>query len=96
VALLLALSGTLTYLAGTTSLLLLMVFFTMNVSLIVIKRRDRRRARTFCAPRMVPIIGALTCLLLMPFIPRGSLLTAGIVLALGTSLVGLRSRRSGA
>jgi amino acid transporter len=96
VALLLALSGTLTYLAGTTSLLLLMVFFTMNVSLTVIKRRDRERLRTFCAPRMVPIVGALTCLLLMPFVPRGSLLTAGIILALGTGLVGLRSRRSGA
>ena len=96
VALALALSGTLTYLAGTTSLLLLLVFCTVNVSLIVIKRRDRERVRTFCAPRLVPIIGALTCLLLMPFVPRGSLLTAGIVLALGSGLVWLRTRRSAA
>jgi len=95
VALVLALSGTLTYLAGTTSLLLLLVFFTVNVSLIVIKRRDRSSPRTFCAPRLVPFIGALSCIGLMPFVPRSSLLTAGIILALGASLVLLRSQRSG-
>jgi amino acid transporter len=94
VALALALSGTLTYLAGTTSLLLLLVFFTVNLSLLAIKRRDRSPIRTFCAPIVIPIAGALTCLGLMPFVPRGSLLTAGIILVLGTVLVGLRARRS--
>lgn len=92
VALALALSGTLTYLAGTTSLLLLLVFFTVNVSLATIKRRDGGAVRTFCAPRLVPIVGALSCLGLMPFVPRGSLLTAGIILALGTGLVVVRTR----
>ncbi len=96
VALALALSGTLTYLAGTTSLLLLLVFFTVNVSLIVIKRRDRSTARTFCAPRWVPLVGALSCLGLMPFVPRSSLLTAAIIVALGVGLVLLRGARSGA
>ena len=94
VAISLALSGTLTYLAGTTSLLLLLVFFTVNLSLIVIKRRTGSPSRTFCAPLVVPIAGALTCLALMPFVPRGSLLTAAIVLALGSGLVALRARRS--
>jgi amino acid transporter len=93
VALALALSGTLTYLAGTTSLLLLLVFFTVNVSLIVIKRRERRTSRTFCAPRWVPLVGALSCVGLMPFVPRSSLLTAGIIVALGAGLVVLRGRR---
>jgi amino acid transporter len=93
VALALALSGTLTYLAGTTSLLLLLVFFTLNLSLIAIKRRDGEPVRTFCAPRVVPVVGALTCLGLMPFVPRGSLLTAGIILLLGSGLVALRTRR---
>lgn len=90
VALVLALSGTLTYLAGTTSLLLLLVFFMVNVSLIVIKRRDRGETRTFCAPKLVPIAGALSCLALMPFVPRDSLLTAAIILALGAVIVALR------
>jgi len=96
VALVLALSGTLTYLAGTTSLLLLLVFFTINVSLVTIKRRDREALRTFCAPRLVPIAGALSCLGLMPFVPTGSLLTAGIILGLGASLVALRGERRSA
>jgi amino acid transporter len=96
VALVLALSGTLTYLAGTTSLLLLVVFFTLHLSLIAIKRRDRGRPRTFCAPRLIPIAGALTCLGLMPFVPRGSLLTAVGIIALGGGLVALHARRSAA
>ncbi len=92
VAMSLALSGTLTYLAGTTSLLLLLVFFTVNLSLVVIKRRDETPPRTFCAPLAVPIAGAVTCLVLMPFVPRGSLLTAVIIVALGSGLVALRAR----
>ena len=96
IALALALSGTLTYLAGTTSLLLLLVFFMVNVSLIVIKRRKRRASRTFCAPRWVPLVGALSCLGLMPFVPPSSLLTAAIIVALGGGLVLLRGARPGA
>jgi amino acid transporter len=94
VALALALTGGLTYLAGTTSLLLLLVFFTVNLSLIAIKRRDREPVRTFCAPRMVPFVGAFTCLGLMPFVPPGSLLTVAIIVALGSGLVALRQRGS--
>ena len=96
VALALALSGTLTYLAGTTSLLLLVVFFTLHVSLIAIKRRDEDRLRTFCAPRAIPMLGALSCIALMPFVPRGSLLTVGLILGLGSLLVAARSRKPGA
>jgi APA family basic amino acid/polyamine antiporter len=94
VALALALSGTLTYLAGTTSLLLLGVFFTLHLSLIVIKSRDKARPRTFCAPKAIPVLGALSCIALMPFVPSGSLLTAGGVVALGSMLVALRARRT--
>ncbi|MGB5365639.1 MAG: hypothetical protein WBN14_05195, partial [Polyangiales bacterium] len=74
----------------------LLVFFTVNVSLIVIKRRTGRTSRTFCAPRWAPLIGALSCLGLMPFVPRSSLLTAGIIVALGGGLVMLRGQRSAA
>ena len=93
VALALALSGTLTYLAGTTSLLLLLVFFTVHAALLVIKRRNEPDTRTFCAPRLVPLLGALSCLALMPFVPSGSLLTALVILALGGIVVALRTRR---
>jgi len=93
VALALALSGTLRYLAGTTSLLLLLVFFTVHASLVAIKRRVGPAKRTFCVPRAVPIVGALTCLALMPFVPSGSLLTAAIILLLGAVIVALRAER---
>jgi amino acid transporter len=95
VALVLALSGTLTYLAGTTSLLLLAVFSTLHVSLITIKRRDGARPpRTFCAPMPFPVLGAASCIALMPFVPRASLITAVVVVALGAMVVALRSRKS--
>jgi amino acid transporter len=86
VALGLALSGSLTYLAGTTSLLLLLVFFTLHVSLIVIKRRDDRDQSTFRVPFAVPILGAITCVALMPFVPRGSIATGVAILALAVVL----------
>lgn len=94
-ALALALSGTLTYLAGTTSLLLLTVFFTVHISLILIKRRANTGTRTFCAPTIVPFLGALTCIALMPFVPRDSLLTAVLILAAGVAIVVTRRRKAG-
>ncbi len=94
VALTLALSGSLTYLAGSTSLLLLLVFFTLNVSLMTIKRRDDPPKRTFCAPPAAPVLGAVTCLGLMPFVPAASLLTAAVIVALGLGLVWRRKRSS--
>ena len=84
-ALALALSGTLTYLAGTTSLLLLGVFFAVNLSLIVIKRRDAGPRIGFRVPIPIPVLGAATCLALMPFVPRASLATAAAILGLGVA-----------
>ena len=94
-ALVLALSGTLSYLAGTTSLLLLIVFFTVHLSLIVIKRRTDSPIRTFCAPSVVPLLGGISCIALMPFVPRDSLLTAALILALGGAIVAVGLRRAG-
>jgi amino acid transporter len=93
VATALALSGTLTYLAGTTSLLLLLVFLSLHISLIVIKQRTDTPMRTFCAPRFLPFLGAASCVALVPFVPRGSMLTVVLVLAMGAGLVALHRRR---
>ena len=87
VAMTLALSGTLRYLAGTTSLLLLLVFLSVHVSLLAIRRATDTPIRTFCAPRWVPMLGALSCIALMPFVPSDSLLTAVVILALGGALI---------
>jgi amino acid transporter len=92
VALGLALSGSLTYLAGTTSLLLLLVFFTLHVSLIAVKRRDDEPRSTFRVPLSVPIVGAITCAALMPFAPRGSIATGVAIVAVALVLVFVRRR----
>lgn len=89
VALTLALSGTLTYLAGTTSLLLLLVFFAVHASLLAIKRRGAP-LHTFRTPRIVPVLGALSCVGLMPFVPAGSLATAIAILTLGAIIIAFR------
>lgn len=91
-SLVLALSGTLTYLAGTTSLLLLLVFFTLHLSLIAVKRRDDQPHGAFRVPVAVPIIGATTSAALMPFVPRGSILTGAVILALAGAVVFLGKR----
>lgn len=87
VAMTLALSGTLRYLAGTTSLLLLLVFLSVHASLIAIRRGTNTPIRTFCAPRWTPMLGALSCIGLIPFVPPDSLLTAIAILALGSALI---------
>ena len=86
-ALVLAVSGTLVYLAGTTSVLLLLVFAAVNLALVVVKRRNVGEHRGFKAPVLVPIIGACASLVLIGFLPRASLLTATILIATGFVVV---------
>ena len=78
------------YSVSSNVVLLLLVFFSVHASLVTIKRRNDAPARTFCAPALVPILGAATWVALMPFVPAGSLLTAAIILLLGGALVVLR------
>src|SRR5262245_59384010 len=67
-ALAIAWSGSLKALAGVTSGLILIVFFLVNASLSVIQRREPARSG-FRAPRIVPPLGALGALALLPFLP---------------------------
>ena len=52
-----------TALAGTTALLLLVVFAVVNTTVLVL-RRDARPADAFRAPTWTPIVGAVACLYL--------------------------------
>lgn len=88
----LALSGSLTVLAGTTNILLLLVFVSVHLSLIRIKR-DTKRGRfqeeedqIFPVPRFVPWIGAALCLMLGTLLPARSILTAASVIIIGIVL----------
>jgi amino acid transporter len=71
---------------------LLLVFFTLHVSLIVIKRRDDQEPSTFRVPFAVPVLGAITCAALMLFVPRGSIATGVAILVLAVVLVVLSDR----
>jgi basic amino acid/polyamine antiporter, APA family len=62
---LLILSGGVKPLAEATVLLLLSVFALVNLSLIVLKRREKEPRDGFDVPLLVPIFGALVCTLLV-------------------------------
>ncbi|MGE3529503.1 MAG: APC family permease [Methyloceanibacter sp.] len=61
----LALLGTITELAAATVLLLLLVFTVVNGALFVLKGRDGERHGRFEIPRVIPALGASTCLILI-------------------------------
>lgn len=99
-ALALALSGTLEYLAGATSTLLLVVFGVVNVALVLIKRRqgDDDEHAGFRVPATVPLAGIGVCAAVIAFAEPSVLLTTSGLIAAGVGLHGLRplwNRRSG-
>jgi APA family basic amino acid/polyamine antiporter len=61
----LILSGGVKQLAEATVLLLLMVFTTVNIALVVLKRRPGEPRGGFEPPMVVPVLGALVCALLI-------------------------------
>ncbi|GAA3143304.1 APC family permease [Nonomuraea salmonea] len=79
-------------LGGTTSLLLLAVFALVNVSVLVLRREDTG-VEHFKAGRVLPVVGAVTCLyLVLPWSsgrPAGQYEIAGVLLAVGLLLWGL-------
>lgn len=98
VAIILTLIGDLALLAETVVLLLLVVFISTNVSVLVL-RRDRVEHDHFRVWSVVPVLGVLSCILLMTQQAPRVWLTAGILLAIGALLyaganLGARRRAS--
>ncbi|PSK74585.1 amino acid permease [Streptomyces sp. CS149] len=94
-SLLLALTGDVSTLASTLVLLLLVVFFLVNTSLLVL-RRDTTPGPHFRVPTAVPVLGALSCVLLATQIEHEVWLRGLVVLAVGGGLgavAAVRSRR---
>ncbi|MFJ1589304.1 APC family permease [Kitasatospora albolonga] len=94
-SLILALTGDVSTLASTLVLLLLVVFFLVNTSLLVL-RRDTASQDHFRAPTLVPVLGALSCVLLATRIEQDVWLRGLLLLALGAGLgiiAAVRSRR---
>ncbi len=85
-------TGDLSDLADTTVMLLLVAFTLVNASVLVL-RRDRVDHDHFVAPSALPVIGAIVCVALVlksatddPAI----LVRAGLILGLGVVLFGVQ------
>lgn len=96
-ALALALTGSFSALASTTVLLILAVFAVVNVSVLVL-RRSPVNHQHFRAPFVIPILGAISCVVLLLQQDAGTWLRAGILILIGLALYGLNvylKRREG-
>ncbi|MCF5583392.1 amino acid permease, partial [Pseudomonas syringae] len=88
VAIALSFTSTLTILAETVVLLLLFVFLSVNVAVLVLKR-DKVEAGHFQVHWVIPVLGILSCVLLLTQQGAQTWLRAGILLVVGTVLYGL-------
>ncbi len=96
IALILSLTGTLVILAQSNSLILLTVYFFMNLSLILIKFRPGETQAPFQIPRAIPFFGALSAFFLIFFVDRRAFLTVLVLLGLGLGvyfLMGLSGKK---
>ncbi|AIR96367.1 APC family permease [Streptomyces glaucescens] len=91
-AMILALTGSVAVLASTLVLLLLVVFFMVNIAVLVL-RRDHGTAPHFRAPTVLPVLGAASCVLLATQIEGRVWLRGLAVLATGALLGAVAAAR---
>jgi len=89
IAIFLALSGTLQFLAGTTATLILAMFCVVNLSLLMIKRREGSNDG-FRVPFIIPILALVSNLVLISFASKESHLLAAAFTGLGFLLILVR------
>lgn len=76
----LALSGDISSLAKSTSVLLLLCFMLVNVALVILKYRKNEEPGGFEVPTFVPLLGAIVCGCLVFYAQGPELKTAGLIL----------------
>jgi APA family basic amino acid/polyamine antiporter len=81
IVLVLALSGNVSQLASATSVLLLGAFMVVNTALIILKRRREEPHGLFEIPIIIPILGMITCGVILSHAKPGAVLTALALLA---------------
>lgn len=86
--LVLILSGDISSLAKSTSVLLLSCFVAVNSALVVLQRKESRSLfpGSFEVPSFVPVLGALVCLAILSKAQAPELLTAGVIFAVIVAL----------
>lgn len=91
----LAASGSLAFLAGTTSILILTVFLSVNASLVAVKTTRRHQVPPhdgFRVPVFFPVVAIISCVVLGAFVPLESLSRGLVLLAIGIILLALQPR----
>lgn len=86
ILLLLALSGDISSLAKSTSVLLLVCFMIVNSALVVLKRRKDEAKGSFEIPLFVPVLGTVVCAVMLGFAEGPELRMAGIILVVIAAL----------
>jgi APA family basic amino acid/polyamine antiporter len=84
----LVITGDVGELANTTVLLLLVSFTLVNIAVLIL-RREPVGHRHFSVPSWVPALGAVTCLALMTQFKAGIYVRAVILVAIGLALCGI-------
>jgi len=97
-AMILTATGSIATLAETVVLLLLFVFLSTNVAVLVL-RRDKVEGPHFRAWSVLPVLGALSCIVLLTQQSGEVWLRGGIIIVTGVVLYGImavvRRRRGG-
>jgi amino acid transporter len=73
---LLVVTGRVSILAQTTTLLLTLAFFMAHLSLILIRKKQIAAKEIFCAPHLTPYLGIIFCLFLLTYFPLDAYLRA--------------------
>lgn len=90
VAIFLALSGSLQFLAGTTATLIMVMFCLVNVSLLLIKQRQPLNPGGLQIPTLIPAFALVSNLILIAFASQASHLLALVFVAIGLLLIWLQ------
>jgi amino acid transporter len=94
IGLVLVFTGALSQLASTTSLLLLVVFITVNLSLVRVRRREGRLPGAFAVPLAVPLLAIASSAALVAFVEFEALALGLLIMAAGIVLALLHRRRA--
>ena len=86
ILIILALSGDISSLAKSTSVLILVCFILVNLALVVLKHRKDEPKGAFEVPTFVPILGAIVCAGLLVSAEAPELKTAAIILVVIAAL----------
>jgi amino acid transporter len=83
---LLVVTGRVSILAQTTTLLLTLAFFMAHLSLIIVRKQQPSAAEIFRVPGFIPYLGLIFCALLLTHFPLEAYLRAAVLIGISTAV----------